>query len=87
MDALEAQKDRVYVAPALNILYSSWLVAEKEQCTSPQMHIFAHTDSNFACCCSRFREIICTKIQAGTRYMRCCLEGDEETRHQNSSRG
>ncbi|KAF9221134.1 dipeptidase [Gyrodon lividus] len=31
MDALEAQKDRVYVAPALNILYSSLLVAEKAQ--------------------------------------------------------
>ncbi|KAF8553044.1 dipeptidase [Imleria badia] len=31
MDALEAQKDRVYVTPAMNILYSSWLVAEKEQ--------------------------------------------------------
>ncbi|KIJ67183.1 hypothetical protein HYDPIDRAFT_173839 [Hydnomerulius pinastri MD-312] len=31
MDALEAQKDRVFVAPALNILYSSLLVAEKAQ--------------------------------------------------------
>ncbi|KAH0835587.1 hypothetical protein J3R83DRAFT_9312 [Lanmaoa asiatica] len=31
MDALEAQKDRVYVVPALNILYSSMLVAEKAQ--------------------------------------------------------
>ena len=34
MDALEAQKDRIYVAPALNILYSSFLVAEKAQCTT-----------------------------------------------------
>jgi len=31
MDALEAQKDRVYVAPAINILYSTLLVAEKEE--------------------------------------------------------
>ncbi|KAG9312514.1 hypothetical protein JVU11DRAFT_6908 [Chiua virens] len=31
MDALEAQKDRVYVAPTINILYSSLLVAEKAQ--------------------------------------------------------
>ena len=33
MDALEAQKDRTYVAPALNILHVTLLVAEKAQCT------------------------------------------------------
>lgn len=44
MDALEVQKDRVYVAPALNILYSSWLVAQKAQCMTPHIFIFDHTD-------------------------------------------
>lgn len=45
MDALEAQKDRVYVAPALNILYSSMLVAEKAQCTTSYIFSFARTYS------------------------------------------
>lgn len=45
MDALEAQKDRVYIAPALNILYSSMLVAEKAQCMTPYIFSFARTDS------------------------------------------
>ncbi|KAF8119337.1 hypothetical protein EV363DRAFT_1386201 [Boletus edulis] len=31
MDALEAQKDRIFVAPTLSILYSSLLAAEKSQ--------------------------------------------------------
>lgn len=43
MDALEAQKGRIYIAPALNILYSSWLAAEKEQCTISHTFNFGHT--------------------------------------------
>lgn len=62
MDALEAQKDRVYVAPALNILYSSWLVAQKAECKTPRMFDLVHTTPNFTRFCSRFQEVRRTKI-------------------------
>ena len=40
MDALEAQKDRTYVAPALNILHATLLVAEKAQCTTSRSDVW-----------------------------------------------
>lgn len=61
MDALEAQKDRVYVVPALNILYSSMLVAEKAQCMT--YHVFGLARMDSLC-------IVGFKESAAERYKR-----------------